>query len=104
MAKKEGGKPAGGKGDASPRGRLRSVANYDQDIARAQRLRALALSRERKAAQAAHDRRVAILGGELIRLCRLDDEAAQTIMANKLDNLAPGERKSFDGWTWRKDG
>ena len=92
------------KDDGSGRGRLRSVQQYDQEIARNQRLRARASRRERAAARSAHTRRLAILGGELIRLCREDDHAAQSIVARKLKNLAAGEITSFEGWTWSKNG
>ena len=88
------------KDDGAVRGRLRSVEGYDQEIARNQRLRARASRRARAAARRARARRLAILGGELIRLCRADDQAARLIVERKLENLAAGEVKPFEGWTW----
>ena len=95
----------------SKRGRLRSVAAYDQEIARNQRLRSRALDRERQkdraisaAEKKARNRRMVILGASVLQAAKRGDSDARRLVAEALEHLRPGDKAPFEAWTpeWEK--
>ena len=114
--RQDAGLPPGGQPERKrslPRGRLRSVADYDKEIARTQRLRSRALARERRKERdqraeekRQHDRRLIILGGSLLAAANRGDDAARGLVAWTREHLRAGDRKPFDGWKpdWESDG
>ena len=95
-----------------PRGRLRSVADYDKEIARSQRLRSRARARERRkerdrrlAEKKQRDRRLIILAGSLLAAGNRGDADARRLVTWTLEHLRPGDREPFEGWKpdWESD-
>ena len=95
-----------------PRGRLRSVADYDKEIARNQRLRSRAQARNRRkerdrrlAEKKQRDRRLIVLAGSLLAAGNRGDADARRLVTWTLEHLRPGDREPFEGWKpdWESD-
>ena len=95
-----------------PRGRLRTVADYDKEIARNKRLRSRALARERRkerderdAERKLRNRRLVILGGALLAAAKGGDEHARRLVAAAVEHLRPADRPPFVDWKpdWESD-
>ena len=91
------------KGADRPRGRLRSVEQYDRELARIKRLRARAEARQRRARDQAakaerrkHTRRLCTLAGALLAQARDGDTDVRRLIEAVLQR--PDVREVFEGW------